>query len=95
MWNFEWQVEMVPVKKIIKEKSDKKKKATKVEIIAEFLHNIWANWYAHQRDNSTEENILRWEMQSKTLYEDLAEEDKEKDRKLARVLYKELFDVTD
>lgn len=64
-----------------------------VEIIAEFLHKIWANWYAHQRDNSTAENILRWEMQSKTLYKDLTEEDKEKDRKLARELYKELFDV--
>ena len=67
----------------------------KVEIIAEFLHNIWANWYAHQRDNSTEENILKWEAQSKTLYKDLTEEDKEKDRKLARVLYKELFYVKD
>ena len=71
------------------------KEKPEVEIIAEFLHNIWANWYAHQRDNSTEENILRWEMQSKTLYKDLTEEDKEKDRKLARALYKELFDVAE
>jgi hypothetical protein len=48
------------------------------------MHDIWAKWYIYQRDNSTPENIARWEKQSVTQYSELSEEDKEKDRKQAR-----------
>lgn len=61
-----------------------------VEIIADFLHEIWSKWYTHQRDNSTKENVSRWEKQSQTNYWDLSYEDKEKDLVLARKLFDRL-----
>ena len=59
-------------------------KRISVENYAENMHKIWSNWYTHQRDNSTPENIERWNNQSKTDYQDLSEEDKEKDRDIIR-----------
>lgn len=54
------------------------------ENLSKALHDIWSNWYIYQRDNSTDENIKRWNYQSMTDYNDLSEEDKEKDRKIVR-----------
>lgn len=55
-----------------------------IESVASIMHDIWSNWYIYQRDNSTPENIERWNKQSVTPYSELSEEDKEKDRKQAR-----------
>lgn len=55
-----------------------------IESVASIMHDIWSNWYIYQRDNSTPENIERWNKQSITPYSELSEEDKEKDRKQAR-----------
>ena len=56
----------------------------KTERLAAFIHDLWSTWNVHQRDNSTPENVARWKQQSSTLYIALSEEDKDKDRKIAR-----------
>ena len=61
-------------------------KDDEIEMVSEYLHDLWSKWYMHQRDNSTPENIKRWEDQCKMRYEHLSEEDKDKDRKLAQKL---------
>jgi len=74
-----------PETEIIKTKQSADKQLEQdLELLSAFLHMLWAGWYIHQRDNSTPENIARWDRQAKTEYKDLSEEDKEKDRKLAR-----------
>lgn len=56
-----------------------------VEKLAEYLHELWSGWYKRQRDYSHDTNrISVREKQSQTPYKDLSEEDKEKDRKIAR-----------
>lgn len=45
------------------------------ENLSKALHDIWSNWYIYQRDNSTDENIKRWNYQSMTDYNDLSEEE--------------------
>jgi len=55
-----------------------------IEDDAKRIHQIWSNWYKYQRDNSTPENIERWNKQSETEYKDLSEEDKEKDRDIIK-----------
>jgi hypothetical protein len=59
--------------------------------IASKLHDIWSNWYKHQRDNSTPENIARWEKQSNLPFEKLSDEDKEKDLILAGEIMDVIF----
>jgi len=49
---------------------------------ADSLHELWTHWYLQQRYNSTPKNLERWEIQAKTQYKDLSEEDKQKDRDL-------------
>ena len=53
------------------------------EKLAAFMHDIWGNWFAHQLNNSTVENLQRWGIQSSTAYSSLTETDKDKDRKFA------------
>ncbi len=55
-----------------------------MEKIAAKVHEIWAEWYTHQRDNSTPKNIKRWERQASQSYAELPEFDKEKDRQIVR-----------
>jgi hypothetical protein len=71
-----------------------------VEKLAKYLHDLWANWFKRQHkteiDNEqssgddyhiAEENLTRWLRQADTPYEDLSEEDKEKDRKIANEIF--------
>ena len=30
------------------------------EKLAAFMHDVWGNWFAHQLNNSTVENLQRW-----------------------------------
>lgn len=53
------------------------------EKLAAFMHDVWGNWFAHQLNNSTVENLQRWGIQSSTPYSSLVETDKDKDRKFA------------
>lgn len=55
-----------------------------VEKGAEIEHDRWARWYRWQRDNTTPENIARWNRQEETAYADLSEPEKESDRKETR-----------
>ena len=59
-----------------------------MEKIAEKVHEIWTEWYTHQRDNSTPENIRRWERQASQSYAELSESNKEKDRHIVRRVLK-------
>lgn len=64
-----------------------------IEPFAAFMHDAWAKWTQHFFSNLTAENISRWQIQAKTSYDDLSEEEKEKDRKFAReilVLFEEV-----
>lgn len=53
------------------------------EKLAAFMHDTWGSWFAYQLNNSTVENLQRWEIQSNTPYSSLSETDKDKDRKFA------------
>lgn len=53
------------------------------EKLAAFMHDTWADWFVYQFNNSTVENIQRWQIQSNLPYSSLTEEDKDKDRKFA------------
>lgn len=53
------------------------------EKLAAFMHDTWADWFVYQFNNSTVENIQRWQIQSNLPYSSLMEEDKDKDRKFA------------
>ena len=55
-----------------------------IEKGADLEHNRWARWYRWQRDNSTPENIERWNVQAETPYSELSETEKESDRKETR-----------
>lgn len=55
-----------------------------MEKIADKVHEIWTEWYIHQRDKSTPKNIERWERQASQTYDELPEKDKEKDRQIVR-----------
>lgn len=55
-----------------------------MEKIADKVHEIWTEWYIHQRDKSTPKNIKRWERQASQTYDELPEADKEKDRQIVR-----------
>lgn len=55
-------------------------KRISIEHDAEQIHKIWSNWYKHQRDNSSQYNINKWNIQCETEYKNLSEEDKQKDR---------------
>lgn len=62
------------------------------EKLSNKLHKIWSNWYKYQRDNSTRDNISRWEIQSNTDYSNLSEEDKEKDRKIVKEFFSDIVE---
>ena len=53
------------------------------ERLAELEHLQWAHLTEHVLNNATEENILRWKHQMDTPYNELSEEDKNKDREWA------------
>lgn len=53
------------------------------EKLAAFMHDTWSDWFVYQFNNSTVENIQRWQIQSNLPYSSLTEEDKDKDRKFA------------
>lgn len=70
-----------------------------IEIISEFLHEIWSHWFKLQhdveqssriQDETAIQKVALWNKQSITSYQALSEIDKEKDRKLARVLLNRL-----
>jgi len=55
-----------------------------VDIIAKYIHDqMWAKWAEYQMKNSTPENTERWKRQIAASYEELSEEEKDKDRKFA------------
>lgn len=62
-----------------------------IEKLSKEMHMIWTNWYLHQKNHSTPENIERWNLQTITPYECLSEEDKEKDRRIIRNLFNNVF----
>lgn len=35
-----------------------------IEKLASYMHDIWSNWFTHQRDNSTIKNLWRWRARS-------------------------------
>jgi len=69
-----------------------------IEKLADYMHDVWGNWYIVQSHNDfllmnematanfdlAARNDERWTKQASTLYKDLSEEDKEKDREFAR-----------
>lgn len=60
----------------------------KLEKLAALEHEQWARWTEHLLNNMTPENIERWKRLCDTPYEQLSEEDKEKDRVWARRILK-------
>lgn len=56
----------------------------KIEQLACEEHAQWCHWARHMLDNMTPENVARWRRQIDTPYNELSEEDKEKDRVWAR-----------
>lgn len=69
---------------------EEERERNNVELLASELHTIWGNWFNYQYHNSTEDNTERWITQSITKYEYLSEEDKEKDRKIAREILEKI-----
>ena len=59
-----------------------------VEALSDYMHEVWSNWYRYQRDNSTSDNIDRWNKQQGIKYSDLSEIDKGKDRIFAYEILK-------
>jgi len=57
-----------------------------LEKISDRMHEVRAKWYKHQRDNYNVQSISRREKQSETDYEQLSEEEKEKDREIVRFI---------
>jgi len=55
-----------------------------MEALASIEHDRWARWHIYAKNNWTPENIIRWDRQAETKYQDLTEEEKEKDRQEVR-----------
>ena len=55
-----------------------------MEVLASIEHDRWARWHNYAKNNWTPENIIRWDRQAVTKYQDLTEEEKEKDRQEVR-----------
>lgn len=65
-----------------------------IEKLAEYMHEVWSNWFEHMKDVFVRYYVLgdehagktigRWVRQSQTDYAELSEDDKHKDRKFAR-----------
>lgn len=64
------------------------------EKLAAFMHDTWADWFIYQFNNSTVENIQRWQIQSNLPYSSLTEEDKDKDRKFADKIISIITSIT-
>ena len=48
------------------------------------IHQIWARWFLHYSKNATQENMRRWTRLAHTDYNDLPEEEKQKDREILK-----------
>ena len=62
-----------------------------IEILAAELHNIWARWFLFEQEkilSSDKKRIEKWMKQAVTDYSELTNEDKEKDRRIARDILK-------
>lgn len=64
-----------------------------IEDLAALEHKQWAHWTKYMLNNMTPDNILRWHKQIKTPYHLLSEEEKESDRKWARIALQAAGDV--
>jgi len=62
------------------------------EMIAEEIHIQWAAWLAYMLPNLSFENLVRWNRQRKTRYDELTEKEKDSDRALAERLLKKIVD---
>lgn len=51
-----------------------------IEKIAALEHEQWAHWVSHMLGNMTHANVEHWKELLKTPYDELTEEQKEKDR---------------
>lgn len=60
-----------------------------IERLSDLEHMQWIHWTRYFLENDTIENKLRWNKQALKIYSQLSEEDKEKDRKFARLVIKE------
>lgn len=61
------------------------------EALSFFIHDMWAKWYLHMKNNFQNEQFSKeniWDGQANTRYDELTEADKEKDRKFAREIIK-------
>lgn len=56
----------------------------RLEALAALEHEQWAQWTKHMLANLTPENVVRWQRQCDTPYDQLTESEKEKDREWAR-----------
>ena len=71
-------------------------KRDKLEALAEYAHDAWAGWIEYMFEKGTLSNVgeleiptgltTRWNRQMQTPYDELPEEEKESDRKEARVM---------
>lgn len=57
-----------------------------LDTIARLEFQQWKSWMLYASKNLTDENVTRWTRQIDTDYADLSEEEKEKDRKYARLI---------
>jgi len=58
-----------------------------IEKLADLEHQQWTHWTDYFIHNITKENIKKWDVQRKTSYFKLSDEDKEKDRIWARKVF--------
>ena len=75
------------------------------EKIADKTHEIWCNWMKHlfskceMNEDGTatipKHFVDRWIYQTNTKYEDLSEDDKQKDRDVFQEYYGDLVDIKD
>lgn len=77
-----------------------KKRSDRREKVAELCHDVWAHWTEYFVNNVVDvdgtsiaqDNLCRWSRQIELNFEDLSEEEKESDRRIAD-RYLDLFDV--
>ena len=58
----------------------------KQEELAAKIHKIWSRWFLHYSRNATTENMRRWTRLALTDYNNLPEEEKQKDREILQEL---------
>ena len=84
--------------RILKERAEKAEAQVKMlvealdtERLAELEHEQWAHWTDYMLAHSSPENVVRWVKQCATSYHELSEEEKENDRKWARIINQEVL----